>query len=150
MTNSLTTMLFKEITFNSDHYRKTLELRTKILRAPLGKQLSTADLQGETDQLHFGMFDDEMLVACVVIKPIKEGATGKLRQMAVDASVQGKGIGKLIISQTETNLLEKGFLNIEMAARATAIGFYQNLGYSSVGDPFLEQGIEHIEMVKTL
>jgi len=143
-------MLFKEITFNSDGYRKTLELRTKILRAPLGKQLSEADLEGEQDQLHFGMFDEGMLVACVVIKPIKDGVTGKLRQMAVDSSVQGKGIGKFIIRETETHLSEKGFLNMEMAARETAVGFYQNLGYSRVGDPFLEQGIEHIKMVKKL
>ena len=70
--------------------------------------------------------------------------------MAVDESVQGKGIGKFIIAETETNLLEKGFLNIEMSARETAIRFYQRLGYEVVGEAFLEQGIEHLNMVKKL
>ena len=142
-------MDFREITFNSDDYRKTLELRTKILRAPLGKQLSKADLDGEEDQLHFGMFDADALIACVVIKPVENG-TGKLRQMAVDESVQGKGIGKLIINKTEIVLREKEFDKITMAARETAIGFYQRLGYKVVGEPFLEQGIEHIKMIKSL
>lgn len=142
-------MIFKEIIFKSDDYQKTLELRTKILRAPLGKQLTKNDLEGEESQLHFGIFDSENLVACVVIKPVVKDI-GKLRQMAVDNSVQGKGVGKFIIEKTEDILLTKGIHSIEMAARQTAIGFYQNLGYSKVGDPFLEQGIEHIKMFKLL
>jgi len=142
-------MLFKEITFNSNNYRKTLELRTKILREPLGKKLSESDLEGEEHQLHFAVFNADALISCVVIKPVENG-TGKLRQMAVDESVQGKGIGKFIIAETEASLLEKGFLNIEMSARETAVGFYQTLGYEVVDEPFLEQGIEHLKMVKHL
>jgi len=142
-------MDFREITFNSNEYRKSLLLRTKILRTPLGKLLSEADLDGEEDQLHFGIFDSSKLVACVIIKPIDEGI-GKLRQMAVDDSVQGKGIGKLIINKTEIVLKDKGFKQITMAARETAVGFYQALSYEVVDEPFLELGIEHLEMVKHL
>lgn len=143
-------MFFKEIKFNSSDYQKALKLRTKILRVPLGKQLTKDDLVGEKDQLHFGVFDSDKLVACVTIKPIKNGSAGKLRQMAVDDSVQGKGVGKSIIQETEIVLKDKGFKQITMAARETAVGFYQNLTYSKVGDPFLEQGIEHVKMVKNL
>ncbi len=140
-------MDFREITFNSDDYLQTLELRAKILREPLGKKLSEIDLEGEEHQLHFAVFDAEVLAACVVIKPVGNG-TGKLRQMAVDQSAQGKGVGKFIIEKTEAILIEKGFLRIEMAARETAVGFYQTLGYEVVDEPFLEQGIEHLKMVK--
>jgi predicted GNAT family N-acyltransferase len=141
-------MLFKEIKYNSKEYFNTLDLRSAILRAPLGKELSSEDTLDEENQIHFACFDHHRLAACVVAKPIKNDTCVKLRQMAVDSSYQGKGIGRHILIGAEEALKKKGFKQIELSARKVAQGFYEKLAYEVVGSYYLEQGIEHIKMHK--
>jgi predicted GNAT family N-acyltransferase len=139
----------KQIDYGSPDYFETLELRTAILRTPLGKTLSTEDTDGEEKQLHFGCFSEQNLIACAVIKIFNKGSYAKLRQMAVADNAQGKGIGKKLILKIENILREQGFKKLELSARKTAQGFYEKLGYQASGGYYLEQGIEHIKMQKT-
>lgn len=143
-------MVTKEIKYNSAEYAKELELRTEILRKPLGKKLADMDTYGEEYQLHFGIFSEDQLIACIVVKPIVEGVRVKMRQMAVAVSAQGQGVGKKLMQDTEALLKQRGYKQIEMSARKTAIGFYEKLGYKPVGGMYLELGIEHIAMQKTI
>ena len=136
--------------FDSDDYLKTLQLRESVLRVPIGQKLSMADTSDEAQQLHFGIFKDCELIACVVAKPLDTRATIKLRQMAVSPCFQGQSFGKTLIGSTEKILRQKGYMSIEMSARQTAIGFYEKLGYRTVGDVFMEIGIAHIAMHKYL
>jgi len=68
----------------------------------------------------------------------------------VSPCFQGQSIGKTLIGSTEKILRQKGYKSIEMSARQTAIGFYEKLGYRTVGDLFMEIGITHIAMQKYL
>ncbi len=143
-------MVTKEIKYNSAEYANELELRAEILRKPLGRKLVDTDTYGEENQLHFGVFNEDQLVACIVVKPIVDGVRAKFRQMAVAASAQGQGVGRKLMRDTETLLKQRGYKHIEMSARKTAIGFYEKLGYKSVGGIYLELGIEHIAMQKII
>jgi len=143
-------VLIKQISYGSPEYLEALKLRTAILRTPLGKTLSTEDTDGEESQLHFGCFSGQDLLACAVIKAVTEGLCAKLRQMAVADSAQGKGVGKKLIAEIENILREQGFKELELSARKTAQGFYEKLGYHASGDYYLEQGIKHIKMHKTV
>ncbi|MGQ9425578.1 GNAT family N-acetyltransferase [Gilvimarinus sp. F26214L] len=142
-------MEFREIAFGTREYQDARQLREQILRAPLGKTLSAEDLQGESEQLHFGLFDGQELLACVLIKPLPDGC-GKLRQMAVTPARQGQGLGAILVRATEEQVRKRGYHRITLAARATAAGFYQKLGYRIVSDAYLELGVEHLTMEKTL
>ncbi|MDM8546670.1 GNAT family N-acetyltransferase [Candidatus Venteria ishoeyi] len=139
--------IFKEIPFGSKQYEQELILRNKSLREPLGLSLSEVDLNGEEQQYHFGLFADNKILGCVVFKIINN-STVKLRQMAIQTILQGKGFGSKLINKAEQQIYKLGYENIEMSARFTAIQFYQKLGYSALGKPFIEQGIEHIKMYK--
>ncbi|MDG2090335.1 MAG: GNAT family N-acetyltransferase [Gammaproteobacteria bacterium] len=143
-------MYVKEIKFNGAEYKAILKLRSTILRTPLGKKLSSIDTIGEEDQLHFGCMNKDQLIGCIVVKPSDKEDSAKLRQMAVDASFQGKGVGKQLISYAENHLKEKGFKNLELSARKSAQVFYKKLGYETIGEFYLEQGIEHIKMYKII
>jgi predicted GNAT family N-acyltransferase len=101
------------------------------------------------NQLHFGLIKDEKLVASVILKKLSNKAF-KLRQMIVDESARGQGFGSKLIKHVEAKLQKMGVKTIEMAARYTAKGFYEKMGYAPVGDIFTEVGIDHIKMVKTL
>lgn len=142
-------MIFKQFLFNSVEYQQALILRENILRKPLGLSLSQDDLVDEDKQFHFGLFDENTLLACVLFKPVSADKL-KLRQMAVSEEHQGKGLGKLIIQNAENELVKLCFSEIEMAARETAIPFYQKLGYQIKGTLFQQAGIPHITMVKRL
>tara|TARA_R110001583_G_scaffold41891_1_gene133117 strand:- start:11902 stop:12333 length:432 start_codon:yes stop_codon:yes gene_type:complete len=140
----------KEIKYNTVEYAASLKLRSDILRVPLGKELSTLDTLGEETQLHFGCFNNHDLIGCVVIKAAANGTRVKLRQMAVEVTSQGKGVGKGLILDIEVFLKEKGYKIIELSARKTAKIFYEKLAYEAMGEFYLEQGIEHVKMQKNI
>jgi len=142
-------MLFREIPFGSDQYQRACALRNEILRAPLGLPLSEDDLLGEADQLHFGLFDDDVLAACVTAIGLTEGHA-KIRQTAVAVAYQRQGLGRRMMTQIEAALAARGFVSLSLHARSTAVGFYQKLGYETVGDEFIEVSIAHRKMAKRL
>jgi predicted GNAT family N-acyltransferase len=150
MRYKLAAMIFRSIEFGSASYDASLLLRERVLRKPLGKILSGEDTADEENQLHFGLFRKEVLVACVVMKPLGDGSRMKLRQMAVAESGQGQGLGRALVSAVEVLVKRSQVTHIEMSARLSAEGFYRRLGYERIGDPYPEQGIPHIRMWKNL
>jgi len=142
-------MHFEEIEFASGDYYRECDLRDTELRRPLGLKLWTEDLAAERAQRHFGLFSDQReLLACVVAVPLPDGV--KIRQMAVAASQQGRGVGRKLIGHVERRLAREGARHFWMHARVTAIGFYEKIGYRQTGDTFTEVGIPHIRMEKSL
>lgn len=145
-------MIVREFKYDADGYRDILAMRDRLLRKPLGLAWSGADLEGESTQLHFGLFDRDQggeMIACVVIKPLDED-TAKLRQMAVDDPYRRSGAGSFMIRRVEDILRDRGFASIEMDARETAVGFYEKLGYQVRGQRFTQVTIPHFRMLKTL
>ncbi len=142
-------MDFITIDFATDLYDKELELRDRYLRKPIGLMLSEADTQNEDKQVHFGVIIEHELIACAVIKPI-DARIAKLRQMLVIPAFQGAGIGSFLVRQLEYCVMQSGFEEIHANARVSASGFYNKLGYFQQGMPFIEVGIPHIIMIKSI
>jgi predicted GNAT family N-acyltransferase len=141
---------FREVPFDSPAYHQTLALRQIVLRTPLGLTLSAADLAGEARQRHFVLLENGDVVACVVIRPADRTDVVRLRQMAVAAGVQGRGLGAQLIRRVEAVLRRDGVTEVVMSARQSAVGFYQKLGYQTEGDGYPDLGIHHIRMCKLL
>ncbi len=142
-------MEFKEIIFGLADYQTSLLLRDELLRRPLGKVLSENDTFDDAFQRHFGIFIQDQLQACVVIKPLSHNHV-KLRQMAVANDYQGQGLGQHLITKTQTILKEDGVKHIELSGRKTAQVFYEKLGYQTQDQAYLENGIFHIKMSRSL
>ena len=142
-------MTFLEIEFGTDAFRKECELRHKVLRLPLGLSLYDEDLSQESQEMHFGLFDEGALVACVIAVALSP-AEVKIRQMAVSDERRGQGHGRSVIRCLEKHLVGKGFTHCSMHARITAVGFYEKLDYSRIGSEFIEVGIPHVRMEKCL
>src|SRR6185369_6052410 len=104
------------------------------------------ELAREEDQLHFGLFGpDDDLVACVVAVRLSP-TDARIRQMAVSPVLQRRGLGKRILSDLETELRSRGFTNLVLHARASAVGFYKKLGYAVDGDEFIDVTVAHFRM----
>ena len=140
-------MTFAEIQHGSEAYQAECALRHEVLRVPIGLSLHDEDLSQERDQFHFGLFDGGRLVACVIADMLSP-TEAKIRQMAVSPEYQEKGCGRRIIDGLERHLAAAGVTHFSMHARMSAVGFYEKLGYSRIGEEFSEVGIPHIRMEK--
>lgn len=130
-------------------YREEVALLDRILRQPLGLRFSAADLEEEKDDLHFGAYAEGALVGCLLLRDIGHGLV-KMRQVAVDDSRQGLGVGRFLVAAAELAARERGFLEMQLNARETAVAFYLRLGYEIIEAPFSEVGIPHRKMRKIL
>ncbi len=142
-------MILRELEFGSGQYRSACRLRETVLREPLGLLLSEADLRGEAEQLHFGMYADEELVACVTAVPVA-ATKARIRQTAVAPGYQRQGVARDMMRQVEAILAAHGYTTLSLHARTSAVGFYLKLGYTTVGDEFIEVTVPHQKMIKKL
>ena len=142
-------MEFCEIIFDSDLFKEAIELRQNILRDPLGLNLYDEGIDDEHGQLHFGLLEENSLVACLAITPLSDTHV-RLRQMAVKEDMQRSGLGSQLISAVEKHLEGIGLKKFELNARIEAIPFYTKLNYEKSGEEFNEVGIPHIKMIKTV
>jgi hypothetical protein len=74
----------------------------------------------------------------------------KMRQVAVSPQVQGKGVGRALVTYSEVVAARIGFQDMVLHAREIAVPFYLKLGYTIVGDRFEEVNIPHFKMTKSL
>jgi len=142
-------MTLEEIKYNSPKYHKSVELRYKILREPLGMTYSEEFLKAEKNQHHLGLFIENQIVAILLLQDLGNKLI-KMRQFAVNDQLQGKGFGTKLVKFSEKIIKEKGFNKIELNARQTAVRFYEKLNYQIVSDEFFEVGIPHYKMEKEL
>ena len=133
---------------DTDAYEQALALRQRILRDPLGLTINKAELASEKDHIHVVGFARGKLVATLELVP--QGVTLKMRQVAVEPSVQGQGLGSLLVAFAETHASTEGFEAITLHARLAAAPFYDRLGYVREGEVFEEVSIPHIKMSKRL
>ena len=142
-------MTIKEIKFGSDNYNKSIELRDKILRKPLGLEITPDFLEQDKEQFHIAAFENNRIVGILLLQKIDD-FTIKMRQVAVDNNKQRSGIGQKLVEFSENFTKMKQFNKIELNARKESIPFYLKLNYITVGNEFIEVGIVHQKMEKFL
>ena len=142
-------MGLKQIDHGSKEYQQMVKLRYEIMRKPLGLNFSPEELDKEKDDILIGAFDEDEMLGCCILTNMNEGCV-RVRQMAVQKNMQGKGIGESIITFAENIAYDKGFKALTMHARDTAIGFYEKYGYKVKGEQFMEINIPHHIMEKKL
>jgi predicted GNAT family N-acyltransferase len=142
-------MGLKQIDYRSPQYFEMVALRAAILREPLGLNFSPEELAKEENDIFIGSYDEDELLGCCILTPL-DNKSVRLRQMAVKGSLQGKGIGAAILGFAEKLAKDKGFEKIILHARDTVLGFYEHAGYHIVSDEFIEVGIPHHVMEKSI
>jgi len=143
---------FAQIEYKSSRYRDMVELRRRILRAPLGLDHTPQQLAKEQADTHIAAYLDGHLVGCVILAAVEksDGLVVQLRQMAVDPDHQGRGIGSQIVAFAEKLAADRGYREVILHARASATPFYERAGYAPTGEIFMEVTIPHRKMVKRL
>jgi predicted N-acetyltransferase YhbS len=142
-------MALKQIDHGTKEYKQMVRLREDILRKPLGLTFSAEQLGNEKDDILIAAFEEDEMLGCCILTPLDDN-TLRLRQMAVQKNLQGKGIGESIMNFAENLARDKGYKTLMMHARDTAIGFYERFGYKVKGEQFIEVNTPHHIMEKRL
>lgn len=127
-----------------------LDLRHRVLRTGLPRE--TAHFPGDelATTRHFAVFDGAQVVGCATfLETERDGeAAWQLRGMATDPGRQGQGVGRLLVERATAALSERGSSSYWCNARTSAVGFYEKMGWKTVGPEFQIAGVgPHYVMV---
>ena len=78
------------------------------------------------------------------------GEAAVVGRVAVSPERRGRRLGALVMEVAERWASDQGLPVVELHAQQPVIGFYERLGYSGIGDSYLEAGIPHLTMRKDL
>ena len=145
----ITAMPIKQIDHGTKEYQQMVELRNEILRKPLGLVFDPEELARENEDILIAAFEEDKMLGCCLLTKVDNQCV-RLRQMAVQNNLQGKGIGSAMMNYAENVARDAGYNKVIMDARKTAIGFYEKLGYKVTGNEFEEITVHHLIMEKEL
>ncbi len=98
---------------------------------------------------HFMGWNDSVLVAYTRLMPPElVYAEPSIGRVVTSPAARGSGIGKKLMERSirEVNNLF-GNVSIRIGAQLYLKNFYMTLGFHQTSEPYLEDGIDHIEMI---
>ncbi len=79
-----------------------------------------------------------------------DNKTAKIERLAVLSYARGNGIAKRIMQKALEVIVSEHISEVRIHAQEYIKGLHQQLGFEQVGEVFLEAGIPHVKMVKTV
>ena len=79
-----------------------------------------------------------------------ENGSGRIGRMAVVQPMRGGGVGRQVLNALIDAARARGDASVRLHAQRSAIAFYRRAGFVEEGPAFVEAGIAHQEMVRTL
>ncbi len=79
-----------------------------------------------------------------------DARTAQVGRMAVAKEKRKSGIGALVLEALERMAAMRGLTDLVVASQLPAESFYKNRGFVRQGDVFLDQGVPHVMMRKTI
>jgi ElaA protein len=100
---------------------------------------------------HLMGWNNEKLIAYTrIIPPGVAYPEPSIGRVATSPSARGEGIGKQLIEHSIEHIYNLyGTIPVKIGAQLYLKKFYTDLGFSPASDVYPEDGIEHIEMVKS-
>ena len=140
----------QSVEFGGELYDRMIDLRRRVLRRPLGLDFTTEDLERERDdRFCCAVAQNGSVVGCLLLSS-NGPRSRRMRQVAVEPLLQGKGIGRILVLYSEEICRSLEIETIVLHARLNVVPFYKRLGYNVVGEEFEEVSIPHLRMIKEL
>ncbi|WP_461074405.1 GNAT family N-acetyltransferase [Streptomyces deserti] len=77
-------------------------------------------------------------------------SVGSLGRLAVTKNARGLRVGAALVRAIEDAARARGLTAVDLHAQTHALGFYERLGYQAYGPEYLEAGIPHRAMRRSL
>jgi predicted GNAT family N-acyltransferase len=136
-----------------------LALRERVFCGEQGVSLAAEQDGRDPDALHLGAFDDggdgddgggALVGTCRLLGARGAGAELVVQRVAVDPDRRRRGVGRALIAGALAEARARGVAVVSLHAQLESEAFYAGLGFVRSGQPFLEEGIEHVAMRRDL
>ncbi|MBT2639255.1 MULTISPECIES: GNAT family N-acetyltransferase [unclassified Bacillus (in: firmicutes)] len=105
--------------------------------------------QFESDSVHFVLYDDKGKAAGAGRFRVLDGI-GKVERICVLKENRKTGAGVAVMNKIEEYAKSQGISTLKLNAQTHAIPFYSRLGYETVSEEFMDAGIPHKTMKKSI
>lgn len=143
-----TTSITVTIVNNDEQLMDAYEVRKEVFvyeqQVPMELEID----EFEAEATHFVLYKDQKPVGAGRLRFVD--GYGKVERICVVKSERGTGAGKALMDKIEAFTKEKGINKLKLHAQTHAISFYSNLEYEIVSDEYVEAGIPHRTMTKSL
>tara|TARA_B100000965_G_scaffold309129_1_gene268302 strand:- start:747 stop:1184 length:438 start_codon:yes stop_codon:yes gene_type:complete len=135
---------------NSEEFKEYDLFRWRILRKPIGKDINSLKDDYEKIAFHLIGIKDGIIIGCGRLH-FNNQDEAQIRYMAVEESLQKKGIGRKILELLEENAIKNNAKKIILNARDHVLKFYESSNYICV-DKYhgSDTGIPHTTMIKKI
>ena len=132
---------------SKDQFFDILKLRIEIFVVEQCCYYQELDYE-DKEAFHVSIYNDGIIVAVGRIIPNLHNKEVKIGRIAVKMEYRKKGLAYKMMKDI-MNFLSNDYKNFSvlLSAQTYLIEFYQSFGFKEVGDNYLEDGIEHINMV---
>jgi predicted GNAT family N-acyltransferase len=113
-----------------------------VVEQAVPEDLEVDGRDGEATHL-VAVRDGEVLATC---RLVRAGDTVSLGRLAVGAHARRQGVAGRLLAAAEAWARARGARRVALSAQTYAMGLYLAAGYATLGEPFMEAGIEHIDM----
>ncbi len=141
-------MIDVKIVKTKEHYNDALSVRRDVFinEQEISPELEIDELENES--IHLVAYDDDVPVGAGRVRIVQH--KGKAERICVLSSYRGKKIGQAIMLAAEEFVRLEGLDKMALNAQKHAVPFYEKLDYTITSDEFMDAGIPHFEMEKTL
>ncbi|MFM7774820.1 MAG: GNAT family N-acetyltransferase [Candidatus Kapaibacterium sp.] len=124
------------------------DLRYRILREPWGQERGSEQDATDAQSINRMIVRDGTVIAVCRLH-FNTPVEAQIRYMAVETTVQGKGVGLTLMAHMEEIARARGAERIILEARENAVTFYKRQGYVITKESYLLFGvIQHYTMEK--
>ena len=125
-----------------------LALRERVFCGEQGVSIDAERDGRDREAAHLvAVADGQVVATCRLL--IAQG-TVRLSRMAVERTMRRQGVGRSMLAGAEQWAREAGAHRIAQHAQMPVKRLYESAGYEPRGRPFVEEGIEHLLMEKSV
>ena len=142
----------EDVMFRLCRVEEIIDLRWKILRQGLPREMANFEGDDEPTTHHFAAILGDEVIACATFlrREFERQKAWQLRGMAVKPETQMTRVGSRLLEFAERFVLSQNHSNLLWCnARVPASQFYQRKGWTIVSEPFdIPQAGPHVRMMK--
>lgn len=133
----------------SQTYQDALSLRQEVFiheqKVPENREID--EYESQTTHLVLYHADGTPLATARILI---NDSTAKIQRVAVIKRMRSKGLGQIIMQAAEQEAKKRGAITAIVGAQEQALTFYEKIGYHICSESYLDAGIVHKDMKKSL
>lgn len=137
-----------EIAQSESQFEEVFSVRKTVFVQEQNVPLEEEIDEHENQSTHFILYDGDRPAGAGRFRLLD--GIGKVERICVLKSLRGKGAGREIMQAIEQYAAGRSISKLKLNAQTYAIPFYEGLGYEVVSEEFMDAGIPHRTMIKTI